>query len=897
MTMRDAIGGVAMSIPPLGPEQPERRRWRLLAIAVIGVVLALAFVGTSKVVQATELACTSSNTTNCLFGGFEIDGNTVVDNTSGSLDWQSHSVYASGAYTPFYDLYNTTSDTIMSQGSKESDQSTWTCVTSKAEGKADLGGARYSATTPTDGTPTNVGNPGVSAGEFAPLDSDKTAVNEDSDTATSTTDTDIDKAGGDIPWAGAIWFENTSTAQYLFGDFQRYAVDGDVHLDYEFNKASTNLASGCTSLPQRSQGDLLITFDTANGGATIFVSAFVFNCATTTTKGTVCPDGGSFALVADTGGNALQAGVDFAGEANSTGHTDSGVTAGAFGEAGLNLTSTVGNFTCGEFGTAYMKTRSAGTSDIANGKAEVKDWVTPVQFSPGLCPTSSVTKAQADETTQSADGSSANESGSTDMTADAALTYTQQCSGGGGSPTPPSASAGCATGASTTPLSANKGDELAYKVTYHNTGGGQAPNPVVQDRNFTGNSNFTDATYVNGSQSCPSGAVCVATNSSGYSSGNPCQSTAETTGVTTLVWCLAPVNANTIVDMYFEVDLPTTASTAGTEYFGNFATVTDTGISSDTGGSSNFVAASAGFSPSSSLAKKEADVQPSNQYCDTASGGAVTSNTVCNSLLGTALSQCVSPAVPPGCFVFSSGPISAAPGDIVEYQLTYTNNGDSPATNVVISDSIPKNSTYVTSSAGGADSPTITCLNGTTTVSCTSTTATVTSITWKYSSVAVAGSEAVTFKVTAAATFPGSTSTTCSTTFTASQIGNCASVVTDQDNASSGNVIANVAGTGALNLVKSASVSGSTITYTIKFFNTGDQAITTAQSVSDLIPTGLTFVSCSGGTNTNTGTAGSPNTCGGTTGAGGTVTWMVNNVGAGTTATNPAGTLTLVVTQ
>jgi uncharacterized repeat protein (TIGR01451 family) len=44
---------------------------------------------------------------------------------------------------------------------------------------------------------------------------------------------------------------------------------------------------------------------------------------------------------------------------------------------------------------------------------------------------------------------------------------------------------------------------------------------------------------------------------------------------------------------------------------------------------------------------------------------------------------------------------AANPGDIVEYQLAYRNEGDEPATNAVIEDPIPKGTTYLANSAGG----------------------------------------------------------------------------------------------------------------------------------------------------------------------------------------------------
>jgi uncharacterized repeat protein (TIGR01451 family) len=44
---------------------------------------------------------------------------------------------------------------------------------------------------------------------------------------------------------------------------------------------------------------------------------------------------------------------------------------------------------------------------------------------------------------------------------------------------------------------------------------------------------------------------------------------------------------------------------------------------------------------------------------------------------------------------------AVAPGDVVEYVLTYRNEGDQPATDAHIDDAIPKGTTYLASSAAG----------------------------------------------------------------------------------------------------------------------------------------------------------------------------------------------------
>ena len=803
----------------------RRRSGRRKRAAGLGSILLLAagmgFAGSRLTASASpEPVCTSSGQLiNCTLGGFEIDGNTV---SNGGLDWQSAAVYTSSAYTPFHDLFNSTSDDMMGQGSKESDQTTWSCVNSKPPGKSDLGGPNYTATTPS----SDASDPGTAAGEFAPKNGQS--------------------------WAGAIWFENTNPGgagnqQFLYSNFQRFAVNGDVHLDIEFNKASTLLSSGCPTLPVRSQGDLLLTYDTVNGGAQIFVSAFVFNCTTAVTKGTPCP-GMLGAFAADN--TNLVNGDTFAGTANILpAGSDVGVTAGAYGEAGLNLTRTIGDFTCGEFGQTYMRTRSAGTSDIANGKAEVKDFVQPVPFNPGLCPTSTLTKWQADETTQSADAGGTNEAGATDQTADATLTFNQHCSAAD------VAASRCGTDstATTPPMSVNPGDELVYKLIYKNTGGGTAPNPVVTDAIPSG------TTYVTGSQSCPTNATCIAADAGSFNASTPCSSTAGSGTITELVWCLPPEAANATANLFFEVDVAS-SGTSGTVTIENFGTVTDTQVTTDTGGNSNYVAASVTYSPNPALSKAQADVSQASQQCNTATIGSSTPGTVSSN------SDCILvPAAPfSGSPTFVGTQIGAGPGDILEYQLTYSNLASSAAnTGVVVTDSIPANSTFVAStcsaSAGTCISDAATAANA----KCTDTSVNtgVSTIVWCISSVGVGVTDTLTFQVRLASPLD-----------TGTIITNTANGTSDQGSTGPATVHASVTASPNLGLAKTAGApftggicpSGKTcVTYTITATNTGDGGLT-GQEITDTFPAGMTFVAAPGGTNTS-----------------GTVTWTGIDVPAG----------------
>src|SRR5207249_6108961 len=69
-------------------------------------------------------------------GSFEMEGNLVDDSGLGEpIDWLSSPLPV--AVTAFTDTTGS-SDGIFVQGSKENDQSTWTCVTSRAPAKEDV---------------------------------------------------------------------------------------------------------------------------------------------------------------------------------------------------------------------------------------------------------------------------------------------------------------------------------------------------------------------------------------------------------------------------------------------------------------------------------------------------------------------------------------------------------------------------------------------------------------------------------------------------------------------------------------------------------------------------------------------------------------------------------------
>lgn len=269
-------------------------------------------------------------------------------------------------------------DGIFSGGSKELDQSTWVCTNGSAPPKDDI------------------------------------------------------YPGGDISFRNYTLPGTTTTHQVIDVDFSRVGTGGDAHIDYEFNKATQTLnTAGCPAanhLPLRSVGDILLTFDSNLGGSKVTVSAYRWTGSTFTQLST-----GSQGVTFD----GVENGITNANGVTS--YSDPGVQPGQYGEAGLDLTATIGNLTCGEFGDVYMKTRSSTAIT-----SEVKDRTQVLPFNPGACPSSSLTKAVRDDTTNP-----------------------------GGS-----FSAG--------PITANPGDQLTYQLTYTNSGQAAASNVTVSDPIPTG---------------------------------------------------------------------------------------------------------------------------------------------------------------------------------------------------------------------------------------------------------------------------------------------------------------------------------------------------------------------------------------------------------------------------
>src|SRR2546426_7047980 len=251
-------------------------------------------------------------------GSFEIDGNLTVDHPvppAEPIDWFSNPFPA--ALTTFTDATGQTDDAF-GLGSKENDQSSWVCTTGSAPAKDDI-------------------------------------VSEIS-------------INGAAPVAGEIGFRffpvNGVQKQFLYADWSRLSNNGDAHIDYEFNQAdpSRNPANpNCPNLPIRTPGDLVISFDTQNGGATINVTAFKW-------------DGNTFAPL-----SLGSQGILWDGAVNTV-PSISGLTVtgtNLFGELSLNVTDTIGEIPCNGVLFVGMKTR-ASTSISAALKDRTR--VRPLSF-------------------------------------------------------------------------------------------------------------------------------------------------------------------------------------------------------------------------------------------------------------------------------------------------------------------------------------------------------------------------------------------------------------------------------------------------------------------------------------------------------------------------------------
>jgi uncharacterized repeat protein (TIGR01451 family) len=198
--------------------------------------------------------------------------------------------------------------------------------------------------------------------------------------------------------------------------------------------------------------------------------------------------------------------------------------------------------------------------------------------------------------------------------------------------------------------------------------------------------------------------------------------------------------------------------------------------------------------------------------------------------------------------VSKTGPSSADLGTDITYTINYGNSGGAAATNTVIVDTVPANTTFKSATGGGT-------LSGST-------------VTWNLGTLAAGASGSVTMTVTLPASGLADQSKISNDTY---------SIDCTETDAVAGVKFDTLVNVPVLAVSKVAQIGGSTVTqvpsgddltYVITYTNTGHMAAS-GVVITDTVPTNSTFKSAAnGGTH-----------------AGGVVTWNVGTVAAGATST------------
>lgn len=171
---------------------------------------------------------------------------------------------------------------------------------------------------------------------------------------------------------------------FLYLAWERSNVLGSANLDFEINQVATPGSNGVT--PDRTAGDLLITFDFTNGGGNPVLGQMTWltsgsNSQCFSSNGTI-PCWGDHVN--------LSAAGEAEGQVNTvTVHDGNPPPAGGFdlpgltfGEAAVDLTDS-GIFlpsVCEHFGSAFLKSRSSSSFS-----AELKDFIAPVAINISNC--------------------------------------------------------------------------------------------------------------------------------------------------------------------------------------------------------------------------------------------------------------------------------------------------------------------------------------------------------------------------------------------------------------------------------------------------------------------------------------------------------------------------------
>jgi hypothetical protein len=279
----------------LGPTGSRRRRRFLLFVPLVA----------AAALVALFVGGASAHLTGSTFGGG--DGNLTCNDTNGALDWNCLAPGGSPALHIGTEQFTGQDDNSFGQGTKENN--------------------------------TNVT---LVAGGIPPNKSDLTRFYEASEV---------------LPVSG-------SNHVFLYLAWERSNVLGSANMDFEINKTGTPCLDSPPPFPidctiNRSNGDILVTYDFTNGGGNPSIGLRTWNGSSWQTSSTVVSE--SAVNAGDVTDTHLPAG-------NQT------LAANEFGEAAIDLTASGLVTGCGfSNATTFLKSRSS-----AQFQSEVKDFVAPI---------------------------------------------------------------------------------------------------------------------------------------------------------------------------------------------------------------------------------------------------------------------------------------------------------------------------------------------------------------------------------------------------------------------------------------------------------------------------------------------------------------------------------------
>jgi hypothetical protein len=175
------------------------------------------------------------------------------------------------------------------------------------------------------------------------------------------------------------YLEETAGGDFLHMFWHRVQdPTGTTNMDFEFNQSETISGNGVT--PERTQGDLLIQYDLANGGTSpeLFLSRWE-----ATGPKSLCeaanstPCWGARTNLSDAGDAAGSINTSAIPSADADGLGD--ISARTFGEATVDFSAIAGD-DCVAFGSAYLKSRSSDSFTAA-----MKDFIAPLDTGINNC--------------------------------------------------------------------------------------------------------------------------------------------------------------------------------------------------------------------------------------------------------------------------------------------------------------------------------------------------------------------------------------------------------------------------------------------------------------------------------------------------------------------------------